>query len=416
MFEKEYGLLEKLYFERVSGTKGELEGCLVIQKELHDLGLESRIEEFEVLVSDIHEVSFEVTSPYQKKYEATAYTNCADFDGELDLEYFESDTMVSRKRVCGKAALLNGYLGMKTYKALNEAKAKAFITYNGNVDVSENDLDPREVRKPLKEFGDLPGVNLGVFDAMELVEKKAEKVHLSVRQTTQTFMSQNLVCDFDYGADDWIICTAHYDSVPHSKGAYDNATGSVCLFGMARQLKDVKLKHNVRLIWCGSEERGLLGSKDYVEKHKEELENVSLVVNVDMIGSTMGKRIAVSTADMAFVNFIDYYAKIEGFPLESSQGVYSSDSTPFADAGIPAVSFARITTSGTGTIHSRYDVMEHLSKRMLMEDTRFITKFVVDMGNAYVIPVEKTMPDNMKEELDKYLGRDLVKKDDKDNK
>ena len=40
---------------------------------------------------------------------------------------------------------------------------------------------------------------------------------------------------------------------------------------MAENLKDVPLKHNVRFVWCGSEERGLLGSKAYVKKHLKEL-------------------------------------------------------------------------------------------------------------------------------------------------
>lgn len=104
---------------------------------------------------------------------------------------------------------------------------------------------------------------------------------------------------------------------------------------MAKTLKDKNLKHNIRFIWCGSEERGLLGSKDYVAKHKDELDQIKLVVNIDMIGSILGHRIAVSTADISLVHYIDYYAKMVGFPLESSQGVYSSDSTPFADAGVP---------------------------------------------------------------------------------
>ena len=113
----------------------------------------------------------------------------------------------------------------------------------------------------------------------------------------------------------------------------------------------------------------------------------------------------MAASDISLVHFTDYFAKIKGFPMECSQGVYSSDSTPFADAGVPAVSFARITTSGTGVIHWRYDVIERLNEAMLLEDIAFIQDYVEEMANAYVIPVVREMPDNMKEELDKYLGR-----------
>lgn len=410
--EKEYELLNKLYFERLGGTDSELEACHMLADELKELGLDSRIEAFDVVRNTVHTVKFEVTEPYHKEYEATAYMCCVNTDGlEGEFAYFESDTAVSRENVKGKIALVNGYLGMKTFKALCEAGAIGFVTFNGNIDIEDNDLDPRELRSNLQQFGNMPGVNIRVHDAMELIEKKASHVRIVIDQTVYDTKSHNLVCDLKGESNDWIICTAHYDSVPHSKGAYDNATGAVCLYSIAEKLKDKHLRHNVRIIWCGSEERGLLGSKAYVKDHKDELEQVKLVVNVDMIGVTLGFRIAVSTADNSLVNYIDYHAKMVGYPLESKQGVYSSDSTPFADAGVPAISFAR--DSHTAHIHSRFDVMEHLSKHMLEEDTLFISHFVETMANAYVIPVVREMPQNMKDELDKYLGRDLLKKEEK---
>ena len=417
MESKEYKLLEKLYFERIGGTDKELEACHIIQDELKQLGLESRIEPFDVVTNHVSKVSLEVLKPYQKTYEATAYMGCVNTQGLVgELCYFESDNAVSKKQVCGKIALVNGYLGMKTFKAITEAKAVGFITYNGNIDREENDLDPRELRESLQEFGNLPGVNIRVEDAMEMVAKGASEVRIVVEQTIEKVSSHNLICDITKESEDMIVCTAHYDSVPHSKGAYDNATGSVCLYGLAKELKDKKLAHNLRLIWCGSEERGLLGSKAYVAAHQEEMENIKLCVNVDMVGSIMGRRIAVCTSDMSLVHYMDYFGKIKGFPIEVSQGVYSSDSTPFADNGVPAVSFARITSPGTGEIHSRYDVMEHLSESMLLQDTSFICEFVSEMANSFVIPIPKEIPDNMKEEIDKYYGRDLKKKEEEDKK
>ena len=417
MESKEYKLLEKLYFERIGGTDKELEACHIIQDELKQLGLESYIEDFDVVTNHVSKVSLEVLKPYQKTYEATAYMGCVNTQGLVgELCYFESDNAVSKKQVCGKIALVNGYLGMKTFKAITEAKAVGFITYNGNIDREENDLDPRELRESLQEFGNLPGVNIRVEDAMEMVAKGASEVRIVVEQTIEKVSSHNLICDITGESEDMIVCTAHYDSVPHSKGAYDNATGSVCLYGLAKELKDKKLAHNLRLIWCGSEERGLLGSKAYVAAHQDDMDQIKLCVNVDMVGSIMGRRIAVCTSDMSLVHYMDYFGKIKGFPIEVSQGVYSSDSTPFADNGVPAVSFARITSPGTGEIHSRYDVMEHLSESMLLQDTSFICEFVSEMANSFVIPIPKEIPDNMKEEIDKYYGRDLKKKKEEDKK
>lgn len=98
----------------------------------------------------------------------------------------------------------------------------------------------------------------------------------------------------------------------------------------------------------GSEERGLLGSKAYVEDHEAELEKIVFNINLDMIGTYMGKFIACASAEEKLAHYISYMAAETGFPVAAETGVYSSDSTPFADKGIPAVSFARLAG---GTVH-----------------------------------------------------------------
>jgi hypothetical protein len=90
--------------------------------------------------------------------------------------------------------------------------------------------------------------------------------------------------------------------------------------------------------------------------------------------------------------------------------VYSSDSTPFADKGIPAVSFARIAPPATATIHNSYDTMAVMKGEQMVEDIRFIVNFTERMANAAQCPVARMMPDNMKEKLDIYLTRKRDKK------
>ena len=91
--------------------------------------------------------------------------------------------------------------------------------------------------------------------------------------------------------------------------------------------------------------------------------------------------------------------------LEAYQGVYSSDSTPMADKGIPAVSFARIAPSNTFSIHSRYDTAALMKPEQLQKDMAFVTAFADRMARACRCPVARTMPENMKIKLDEYLNR-----------
>lgn len=402
-------LLNELSFERISGTPKEHEAALLIQSYLQEIGLESHFEEFEVEMNTVEKAELKVLAPYEKSYECTGYKGCVDTPESGLIKkfcYFEQDNPVILKHAEDAIVLVNGYVGLKGFKTIAKSGASGFISFSGNIDEAkeDTDLDVREFRTQLHEVKELPGVHVKVHDAMEMVELGAELVQMIVKGTKGKGISRNVVCEIPGKSDEIVVCTAHYDSVPFSKGAYDNATGSVCLYEMAKYFMNHQPERTIRLVWCGSEERGLLGSKAYVKAHEDELSKTVLCVNIDMIGSTMGKRIAVCTSEMDFVHYIDYDAKLKGFPIQVSQGVYSSDSTPFADKNVPAVSFARITAQGTGVIHNRHDVMEHLSQRMLEEDMEYIVKFTEQMANGFVCPVKKEMPENMRKELNDYLG------------
>ena len=169
--------------------------------------------------------------------------------------------------------------------------------------------------------------------------------------------------------------------------------------------KDAPHRYGLRFVFCGSEERGLLGSKAYTAAHAEELGKIALNINLDMIGTHMGKFIAVVSAEDALVSYIRYTAAELGWGLEARQGVYSSDSTPFADKGVPAVSFARIAPQDQATIHNRYDTAELLSEEALIRDGGFLAAFTRRMADAAVCPVKREIPEKVRGELDVYLNR-----------
>ena len=124
-----------------------------------------------------------------------------------------------------------------------------------------------------------------------------------------------------------------------------------------------------------------------------------------MIGCIMGKFAACCTTEEKLVGYIQYMASELGFGCHTYQDVYSSDSTPFADKGIPAVSFARWAPNNTATIHNSYDTPAVMSSRQMAEDIDFIVAFASRMANSKLCPVAREMPDNMKEKLDEYLRR-----------
>jgi Zn-dependent M28 family amino/carboxypeptidase len=153
-----------------------------------------------------------------------------------------------------------------------------------------------------------------------------------------------------------------------------------------------------------------LGSKAYATAHEEELKNAVMNINLDMIGCIMGKFIACCTTEDAMVQYIKYFSNEKGFGVSAYQDVYSSDSTPLADKGIPAVSFARVAPRNTATIHNSYDTLAVMKGEQMQEDIAFIIEFTDRMVNAKRCPVAREMPENMKEKLDIYLARKRDKK------
>jgi Zn-dependent M28 family amino/carboxypeptidase len=291
------------------------------------------------------------------------------------------------------------------YQDLLENGAVGFITYDGNANYADRDIDQRELRSFVSKGNKIPGVNINAKSAIELIKKDTQVVKIVLEQEEYVGNSHNVILDLPGQIDEYIVLTAHYDSTSLSQGAYDNMSGSVGILGVAEYFAKHPHRYGLRFIWCGSEERGLLGAKAYCAKHEEELSKVVLNINLDMIGCIMGKFIACCTTEEAMVHYIRYMGSELGWGISVRQDVYSSDSTPFADKGIPAISFARIAPGNTATIHNSYDTMAVMKGQQMVEDIAFITAFTQRMANAVRCPVERKMPDNMKEKLDIYLTR-----------
>ena len=124
-----------------------------------------------------------------------------------------------------------------------------------------------------------------------------------------------------------------------------------------------------------------------------------------MIGTIMGKFIAKVSAEEKLANYLSYMGAELGFPVSASVGVYSSDSTPFADKGVPAVSLARLASGSVAPIHCRYDRPDVLSMDQLQKDIAFIAEFTRRMAQAALCPVAREIPEKVKKELDEYLFR-----------
>ncbi len=419
--QREFELLKKIGFVRTSGSEEELKAANILLDEISAIGCEGHLEEYKVSTSKITKASFKVVAPYEKEYEVTPY-NCSISTPEggitVDFVYIEDGLDANLVDIKGKIVLLNIGPDPKLYKKLIKAGIAGYITMSGTTKDKEDETDiyVARMREKNTKYGKVTALNIRTKDCFEMVKNKASKVKVELITEDIELTSHNVVTTIEGTKypDEIISFGAHFDSVPFSPGVYDNGAGSVIIMEMLRYFKENPPIRTVKFVWYGSEEVGLLGSKAYLKAHEEELKKHLLMINVDVAGAVLGKETAYITAEQSLVDYIDHVAKIKGYPLKVEQSIYSSDSTAYADAGIPSVTFARFAPHGGTFIHSRHDVIDYLSAEALEKTTNITRDFSESIINSVVFPIEKKIPEDLRKKLDKYFNKE--KDNEEENK
>ena len=400
-------IFEETAYVRMGGSAEELRAAEYLKAKCEELGLDAAVEAFDVDMANVGRAELYVDG---ESVDCKGYLCAGSAVVEAPFYYLRSTDPYSLSQCKGKIVMIDGYLGYWMYQDLLENGAVGFITYDGNANYADSDIDQRELRSYVSKGNKIPGVNINAKTAIELIRSGASTARIVLEQEEYVGKSHNVVLDLPGETDEYIVLTAHYDSTSLSQGAYDNMSGSTGILAVAEYFSRKPHRYGLRFVWCGSEERGLLGSKAYCAAHEEELSKVVLNINLDMIGCIMGKFIACCTTEEALTHYLRYMACELGWGISVRQDVYSSDSTPFADKGVPAMSFARIAPPNTATIHNSYDTAAVMKGEQMVEDIGFIISFTERMANARRCPVARQIPDNMKEKLDIYLTRKRDKK------
>ena len=405
---REFELLKKIGFIRTAGSPEELKAAEILKEEVEAMGLTAEIVPFEIEDAIIEKAELEVLEPYNKKYEVTAYKCCENCEDLVaDFVYVENGNDVALTDVKGKIVLVNGFMRIPLFRRLIKAGVAGFVTMSGTLldKLDETDLFTRKIRETLRAFGNAPACNIRISDAFEMVTQKASKVRMTVKNTPVTLTSHNVVCEVKGTKypEEIVVLGGHYDSVPFSTGVFDNGAGSVVCMEVLRFLAENPPARTVRVCWFGSEEIGLEGSKAYVLQHKDEMDKHVFMINCDVGGPVLGYDICRVTGSKELTNFTDLGFKTQGLDCEVKQSIYSSDTIPFADAGVPGVNFSREGTEGGAYIHCRDDIIDWLCPEALAKTTKHVLWFTDTLVNAPVFPEKREIPEEIKKDVDKYL-------------
>lgn len=79
-----------------------------------------------------------------------------------------------------------------------------------------------------------------------------------------------------------IIIASHYDTFPGCTGANDNASATAVLYGIAHELWNKKLKHNLTICIFDEEEKDCIGSRAFVKQH--DVSNVKVMIALELVG------------------------------------------------------------------------------------------------------------------------------------
>ncbi|MCM2370910.1 M28 family peptidase [Aporhodopirellula aestuarii] len=191
------------------------------------------------------------------------------------------------------------------------------------------------------------------------------KVQLGVEISPSTVQSPNVVGVLPGRgnlADETLVIGAHFDHVGMGEfgslapdtieihnGADDNASGTATLLRVAGEIAQLfsgpnRPAHHRRVVFIAftGEERGLLGSKYYVQHPRFPLSSTVAMINMDMVGRLNDNELTVYGTGSAsnFQSLLKQSNELTRFRLvEVPSGYGPSDHASFYEAGIPVLFF-----------------------------------------------------------------------------
>lgn len=201
----------------------------------------------------------------------------------------------------------------------------------------------------------IPVVSVSNAVSSELLRRSTlnlPTVHLDIRMQPASGVDYNVIAESPFGDPNHVVVVdAHLDSI-FGAGMLDNASGSTTILEIALNMAKTPTRNQLRYIWFGGEELGLLGSA-YYTTHLNNTERARIAFDLDM-DVTATPNFDIWIADPAFAFnvsqfpknvvpqskignqfFTDFFNSIGVVSQSSTFGNSGTDSNSFALIGIP---------------------------------------------------------------------------------
>ena len=176
----------------------------------------------------------------------------------------------------------------------------------------------------------------------------------------------------------WILLGAHYDSVRGCPGANDNGTGVVLVNQVAKHVKSLTTRnYNVYFVFFDEEEKGMVGSRAFAKKLKQEGIRLVAAHTIDQMGWDQDgdRAIELEMPTKALERHYRKVAKAKGFkfPIHKTD-VIATDHHSFRELGYDAIGLTEEYKNGDSTphYHQSTDTFETVNLPYLNKITEFM--------------------------------------------
>ncbi len=222
-------------------------------------------------------------------------------------------------------------------------------------------------------------------------------------EVDSTVTGRNVIGYVDNKAATTLVIGAHYDHLGMGgdgslyrggdeaihNGADDNASGVAVMLDLVQRLSDTNTNNNYVFIAFSGEEAGLLGSNYFVKNPTIDIDKVTYMINMDMVGRLNSeKTIAVHGVGTSPVFKQTLFANKDSLNIvEHGSGIGPSDHTSFYLVDIPVLHFF---TGQHEDYHKPSDDSEKLNYEGMETISDFIFAIISDLDDNGKLTFRKT--------------------------
>ncbi len=270
---------------------------------------------------------------------------------------------------------------------------KALVTNSDNYRLFTNNslstgMVIRNMQSPMWYLNSLPQLpNVPIINICDSIIANKKTITVDIEnEFIKSYSSENIigyVPGTEY-PDSFVVFTAHYDhlgEMGHGNifpGANDNASGVALTLNLARYFQKNRPEYSVAFMFFTGEEIGLQGSRQYIEQPLFPLSQISMLVNLDMVGTgsagigiVAGKENKQITSKIEKINNEFHY--FDSLKIRPQSCI--SDHCPFYKTGVPAIFIYTM-----GSEYSDYHNFNDTSNRLPLTKYSELFKLLVGLA------------------------------------